>query len=319
VKRVLSYKKTIVAIVLALVASAAYGLWQFTRPSASNYRALTVTRGDIAIVVMATGIIQPSNRLEIKPPIAGRTEEILVREGDTVRRGQVLAWMSSSERAALIDAARSKGPDELQRWEDLYRPTPVIAPIDGMVILRNAEPGKTFQSQDAVLVMSDRLIIRAQVDETDIAQVKLRQKVRITLDAYADKPIDGTVDQIAFEAKTVNNVITYEVDVLPEKIPAYMRSGMTANVSFVVDARRDVVLVSAEAVLTQGKRVEVLRPAPDPEGKPVAQEVELGVSDGRRTEVLKGLVAGDVVLAPQALKPTKSAGSSPLVPSRTRR
>lgn len=48
-----------------------------------------VTRGDIELSVLTTGDVRPRNRLEIKPPIPGRAEEILVREGDVVRKGQI--------------------------------------------------------------------------------------------------------------------------------------------------------------------------------------------------------------------------------------
>jgi len=307
----LTYKKTLAAVLLMLVVGGAYGIWRYTAEPAPAYRELTITRGDIDVTVLATGVVQPSNRLEIKPPIAGRVEQVLVNEGQHVRRGQVLAWMSSSERAALIDAARAKGPEELKRWEELYRPTPIIAPIDGTIILRNAEPGQTFQVQDAMLAMSDHLIVRAQVDETDIALIKLRQPARITLDAYADKPIDGTVDEIAFEAKTVNNVTTYGVDVLPKNVPPFMRSGMTANISFIVTSRRDVLVVPAEAVQTRQGRSRVLVAAERAEDKPMLREVELGASDGRRTEVLAGLHEGDKVLAPQIPKSARASGSSP--------
>ncbi len=106
----LTYKKTLAAVLLMLVVGGAYGIWRYTAEPAPAYRELTITRGDIDVTVLATGVVQPSNRLEIKPPIAGRVEQVLVNEGQHVRRGQVLAWMSSSERAALIDAARAKGP-----------------------------------------------------------------------------------------------------------------------------------------------------------------------------------------------------------------
>ncbi len=162
-----------------------------------------------------------------------------------------------------------------------------------------------------MLAMSDHLIVRAQVDETDIALIKLRQPARITLDAYADKPIDGTVDEIAFEAKTVNNVTTYGVDVLPKNVPPFMRSGMTANISFIVTSRRDVLVVPAEAVQTRQGRSRVLVAAERAEDKPMLREVELGASDGRRTEVLAGLHEGDKVLAPQIPKSARASGSSP--------
>ncbi len=314
----LRYKKTLALLIVAAVAAIAYMLWGSSKKPVDSYRALPVTRGDIAITVLATGVVQPANRLEIKPPIPGRVEQVLVKEGQNVRRGQVLAWMSSTERAALIDAARAKGPEELKRWEELYRPTPIIAPIDGTIILRNAEPGQTFQSQDAVLVMSDRLIVRAQVDETDIAKIKLRQSARITLDAYSDKPIDGVVDHIAFEAKTVNNVITYEVDVQPQRIPSFMRSGMTANVSFAIDSRRGVLLLPAEAVQTRDGTTRVTVAPASPDDRPTERDITIGIGDGRRVEVLTGVSEGERVLAPQRLQAGQSGGSSPFIPGRRR-
>ena len=67
--------------------------------------------------------------MEIKPPIAGRIEKLLVDEGDDVTSGQILGWMSSTDRAAILDAARAQGPEESKRWEDAYKPTPIVAPL----------------------------------------------------------------------------------------------------------------------------------------------------------------------------------------------
>src|SRR5262249_54993338 len=147
------------------------------------------------------------------------------------KKGQVMAWMSSTERAALLDAASARGEDELKQWEELYRPTPILAPIPGTVIARNVESGQTFTVSDAVLTMSDRLTVKAQVDETDIAQIALKQRASIVLDAYPQEKLDAIVDQIAYDAKTVNSVTTYVVDVLPRNTPKFMRSSMTANVT----------------------------------------------------------------------------------------
>lgn len=316
--KVLQYKKTIAAALLLIAGVGGVYLWRASSDSAPAYREVRVTRGDIELSVLATGVVQPRNRLEIKPPIAGRVDEVLADEGQHVRKGQVLAWMSSSERAALLDAARAKGADELRRWEELYRATPVIAPLDGTLILRNAEPGQTFAATDAVFVMSDRLTVRASVDETDIAQVKLHQRASVTLDAYPETTLSGAVDQIAFDSKTVNNVTTYEVSVLPQKVPAFMRSGMTVNVSFDVRTKRDVLVVPAEAVLTRERETYVLMPAGE-RAAPREQPVQVGLSDGRRSEVLAGLADGDVVLVSGPLKLGKTNDrSSPLTPFRRR-
>lgn len=122
--------------------------------------------GSIQVSITSTATVQPQNRLEIKPPINGRIEQIMVSEGDTVKTGQMLALMSSTERAALLDAAKSQGPDVIKYWEEVYKPTPLLSPIDGDVIVSKDYPGQTITSADVVMVLSDHLIVQAQVDET---------------------------------------------------------------------------------------------------------------------------------------------------------
>ncbi|RLI00640.1 efflux RND transporter periplasmic adaptor subunit, partial [Candidatus Bathyarchaeota archaeon] len=167
------------------------------------YREIHPFYGDICVTVSTTGIVEPQNRVEIKPPIAGRIEEILGKEGDKVKKGDVLCLMSSTERAALLDAAHLKGEKELKYWEEVYKSTPLIAPIDGQVIVRAVEPGQTVTVNDTILVLSDRLIVKAQVDETDIGKVKLGQRAVITLDAYPDIKVEARVNHISYESKII--------------------------------------------------------------------------------------------------------------------
>jgi len=307
----------------AVLAVAAAAWWWSTRgPETPAYRVVKAERGDMDITVLATGVAQPRNRLEIKPPIPGRIESVLVEEGQWVKRGTVLAWMSSTERAALMDAARGKGPEEVARWEELYRATPILAPIDGSLILRKVEPGQSFTSNDAVFVMSDRLIVVAQVDETDIGQVRLNQAARLELDAYPGQSFDGKVSQIAFDSKTVNNVTTYEVDVLPKKIPSFMRSGMTANVTFRIQTRKDILLVPSNAIRVRDGRSFVTRPDPENPGRTTEQEIEVGLTDGKRTEVQSGLEEGDSLLIARLKSGSRNGdkkSSNPFMPSRKRK
>ncbi len=317
-------KKLLAAgLVLALIGGGlAYRSFTTSNDAVASYKEHRVSKDEIAVTILSTGTVQPENRVEIKPPIAGRVEKVLADEGRYVRKGEVLAWMSSTERAALLDAASARGPEELKQWEEMYRPTPILAPINGRVIHRNVESGQTFAPTDAIFVMSDRLTVKAQVDETDIAQIKLRQKGVITLDAYPREKIPATVDQIAYEAKTVNNVTTYIVDVLPEKAPETMRSGMTANVSFEVESRKDALVVPAEALKMEKGRTTVLvaGKAPGPQYKDaVEKEIRTGINDGKKYELLSGLSEGDVILAPVFRLPADkgaAGGASPFSPMR---
>lgn len=300
------------AVIFAVVGVGIYFWTQKRGESQVSYRSVKAERGEIRISILSTGTVQPENRLEIKAPVAGRVDRVLVKEGQKVARGQILAWLSSTERAALLDAARSSGTDELKRWEDLYRATPLVAPISGTIILRSIEPGQTFSNTDAVLVMSDHLTVKAQVDETDIAQVKLKQPATIVLDAYPGSDIPGEVDQIAFEAKTVNNVTTYVVDVLPKTPPEFMRSGMTANVTFNLQTKSGILVVPAEAVSSKDG-LQTVKVA-GPKGQPVDTRIETGITDGKQIEVISGLDEGTSVLIPQMSSGKKSQTNNPFAP-----
>jgi len=271
--------------------------------------------GSIRLTISTTGTVQPQNRLEIKPPISGRIEKILVREGDRVRNGQTIASMSSTERAALLDAAQAKGPEAVQYWEEVYRPTPLLAPIGGEVIVRAVEPGQTVTANDVVLVLSDRLIVKAQVDETDIGKVKRKQPARISLDAYPQILVHAVVDHISYESKIVNNVTMYEVDILPQRVPGVFRSGMSANVDIIEETKNNVLLLPREAV-QQGAEGSFVLIRGAKNGKIVRQPIERGIADEESIEILSGLTTEDRIVIKTAIAPARkrSGKSSPFLP-----
>lgn len=270
--------------------------------------------GDIVLTVTTTGVVEPQNRLEIKPSISGRIEEILVREGDRVRAGGILAWMSSTERAALMDAARSRGGGELEYWEDVYKKTPIISPIDGEVIVRPVEPGQTVTASDVVLVLSDRLVVSAQFDETDIGRVKIGQKAFVTLDAYPDITLDGAVDHIAYESEIINNVTIYDVDILLKETPGILRSGMSVSVEVIENTKKDVITVPSGVIHYDGERQFVL--VRDERGKIVERDITAGLNNDKSAEVVSGLTAEDVVIIQGAtyMPEKNNSGTSPFMP-----
>lgn len=258
---------------------------------------VAVTKGTIRAQIPATGDVEPRNRLEIKPPVAGRVETVLVKEGENVTKGQTLAWMSSSDRAALLDAARAKGTAEYKRWLDIYKPAPIVAPLDGFIIQKNIEPGQTVTAADAVLVMADKLIVKAQVDETDISNIKLNQPVNVELDAYPGQGIKGKVEHIAYESKVINNVTIYEVDIIPETVPSFFRSGMSATVNFIRDEKADVLLLPLKAIKKIGDKVYVFKSGVSSE-KPSALQIKTGLENTSHIEVVSGLKEGEKVVVP---------------------
>ncbi len=272
--------------------------------------------GTIRVLISATGTVLPYNRLEIKPEISGRVEEVLVKEGQRVRKGQILAWMSSTERAALIDAARSQDPASVRYWEQAYKPIPIVAPITGTVIVRAVEPGQTATNAAAILVLSDRLIVKADVDETDIGRVRVGQRVIIGLDAYPDVEVKGRVDQIEYESKVVNNVTMYQVNIVPDKVPEIFRSGMSADISIVEETKNNALLLPNEAVFIENQKDYVWVKTPK-EGLE-KREIRAGVSDDQNIEVRAGVTVNDriAIKAPGTLSLESRQGGNPFMPTR---
>jgi macrolide-specific efflux system membrane fusion protein len=298
-------------VLAVAIGGASYALTHRTKIQKITYHEDTVVKDDFTQTIVSTGAVAPENRLDIKPPVAGRMDQLLVVEGQQVKQGQVLAWVSSNERAAMLDSARAEGPESLKQWQTYYKATPIYAPIDGIIILQNIWPGQTFATTDAILTMSDRLTVKAQVDETDIAKIVLGQIAEITLDAYPNEKIAAKVVHTAFDAKTVNSVTTYIVDVLPTKVPRHMLSGMTANVTFILKSIPDALMIPNEAVQTENG-ITCVRVKPEsPELPAKCVPVTLGPSTEGDTVVMNGLVEDQTILIPD-LKPVpaKNADAS---------
>ena len=290
------------------------------KPSKETTREIKPVVGTIQTTITSTATVQPQNRLEIKPPINGRIDAILVKEGELVKAGQTLVWMSSTDRAALLDAARARGPEAMKYWEDVYKATPLISPIDGEVIVSQDEPGQIVTSTEAVVVLSDRLIVQAQVDETDIGGIRIGQDVTISLDAYPQIIVKGRVDHIYYESKIVNNVTIYQVDIVPDTVPQAFRSGMTATVNIAEKTKEEVLIIPLEAVKRTKDGAHVLVKAGLGK-KPAERKVELGLADEKNVEVLSGISETDrIIVTSQKYTPSTEVkgGTNPLMPFRRR-
>jgi membrane fusion protein, macrolide-specific efflux system len=301
------------AVLLALLGLGGWKLYKkLSHRSRGENRLVEASEGPIEETIDATGSVLPLNRVEIKPPIGGRIDQLIVDEGDKVKVGQILAWMSSTDRAAILDAARAHGPEALKHWQDAYKPTPVMAPLDGVIILKNVVVGQTVDPTVVTYAMSDYLIVIAQVDESDIGRVKIGMPARITLDSYPDKVDDGKVFDILYEGKNVSNVIQYGVKIRLNKTPAYYRSQMSANISFIVRKKEDALLLPAVAVReTAAGTKQVL--VPDGDEGPQPRTVTTGIESGDKIEILSGLQEGDQVYLSQGrYVPQQPPASSPL-------
>lgn len=267
-------------------------------------------RGDMKVTIQATGGVEPKNKVVILPPVAGRVDKILVDEGMTVKSGQVIAWMSSTNRAALLDFAMTKSKEEVKKLEEAYLPTPVIAPVTGLIVKKSVVSGQTVNQTTTLFEMSDILIVRAQVDETDISKIKMGMVAEVTVDAYPGNVFRAEVTKIAHQSDLVNNVNIYSVELTLIKKDAQLRSGMTANIDFILEEKNDVIRLPVWALSgSDGKRADVFN------ADGTIRHLTLGISDGKFAEVTAGVTENEKVFVKPLKIDQDQLGKSPFMPS----
>ena len=132
--------------------------------------------------------------------------------------------------------------------------TQIYAPIDGVVVERNVEPGQTvaasMSTPQLFLIANDlaELEILASVDESDIGLIKDGQEARFTVQAYPDATFSGTVRQVRLQSAVQENVVNYTVVVSVENLDGRLLPGMTATVDFVVERVENVTKVPNAAI-----------------------------------------------------------------------
>ncbi len=192
--------------------------------------------------------------------------------------------------------------------------TEIKAPVDGIVISKSVEVGQTvaasFETPEIFLVAEDltKMQIEASVVEADIAKVKEGQKVRFTVDSYADDYFYGTVTQVRNEATTTSNVVTYTVVIGIDNTDMKLKPGMTANVEIITAEEKDVMLVPNQALRfyiddsDKAKRYKDRGVWIIKNGHPERVTVKIGVSDDDNTQILEStLKIGDEVIVSKEL------------------
>ena len=197
----------------------------------------------------------------------------------------------------------------------------ITSPIDGVVLSKDVEEGQTvassFSTPTLFTIAQDLTDMRviADIDEADIGNVKEGQNVTFTVDAFPNDVFHGNVTQVRQEATEENNVVTYEVVISAPNKDLKLKPGLTANVTVNTLERTDVLSVRSKALRFTptedilGKSYKIV----DCNGKNKlwtlegntlkAHNVNIGATDGSRTEIISGLSKGTkVVLSMTELK-----------------
>jgi len=221
--------------------------------------------------------------------------------------------------AALGQVAQTKAA--LRAAEVNLSYTTIVSPIDGIVVSRAVDVGQTvaasFQAPTLFTLAEDlrKMQVDTSVAEADVGKLVPGMTATFTVDAWPGERFTGAVRQIRNAPQTVQNVVTYDAVIDVPNPEVRLRPGMTANVTFVVAERKDVVKLPNAALrfkpppsLFEGPdAIASAPPAAPPEGrrtvwvlrqgKPVPVDVKAGLTDGVTTELVEGdLAPGDKIV-----------------------
>lgn len=190
----------------------------------------------------------------------------------------------------------------------------ITSPIDGIIISKAVEEGQTvaasYSTPTLFTIAQDLTDMRviADVDEADIGEVEVGQRVSFTVDAYPGETFEGKVTQVRLEATTESNVVTYEVVISASNKDLKLKPGLTANVTIFTLERNNIVSVPTKALhftptkemLNPGEKIEDCQGAHKVwvrEGKTLkAYAVKTGITNGTRTQIVSGVKEGAEVI-----------------------
>ena len=194
----------------------------------------------------------------------------------------------------------------LKQLEEQLSYTDIESPIDGVVLSRDVEMGDAVSSilvlgSSATLVMTlgdtSSVYVKGKVDESDIGKVYLGQPARIKVESFKDKTFNGVVTKISPMGVEKDNVTTFEVRVSINNPGGELKAEMTANAEIILEEHKSVLQIPEGAIIyDKDKKASVEVPDASAKDGKKKMAVNIGISNGAKTELLSGLKEGDQVV-----------------------
>lgn len=211
----------------------------------------------------------------------------------------------------------------LSAAQDRLRYTQLLSPLDGVIISRGIEPGEmvtpgvqaTYEGLPLLTVANlSALIVKVNLNQIDVAKVKLGQAVTLTLDALPGKTYKATITKVAPAAVTPKATDKDPVDYFPveatlAEVDGEIKPGMSADTRIHIETKPQILALPIEAILKEsGKSFATRVVTTAGKEKTEKVEVNVGVRNDRDVEIVSGLAEGDRVV----IRPAPSTPNEPL-------
>ncbi|MCP3470284.1 efflux RND transporter periplasmic adaptor subunit [Bradyrhizobium sp. CCGUVB1N3] len=232
-------------------------------------------------------------------------------EAIAIAEAERLMAEANLENAQAVVEQKQAALDQAQL--DLDR-TVLRAPIDGIIINRDVNPGQTvavsLEAKTLFKIVNDlhEMEVHGKIDEADVGQLKVGQTAKFTVDSFPDRTFSGRVLQIRKSPDVVQNVVTYTTIVSAPNPELLLLPGMTAQLRIVVSDTGEVLKIPGHALRFQPAEAGSRSPrrsqaesasskalatvwAVGDDGQPSPIAVKLGATDDNGAELLEGQLA----------------------------
>lgn len=263
---------------------------QTTPVTTMTQKTVTVTRGDIQLVVTGSGQIAAESQVDLKPVAAGDAIEVTsvaVKNDQEVKRGQLIATIDSEDalrdvrqaelslKSAKIKmqqtakeyAARNEDETLVRRAQELavtqqelalqksyakLADYSIRAPFDGIVTGLDVDGGDTIsQSSIVASVITKEMKAVITLNEVDAVKIHIGDRVDLGFNALPDRVVSGTVAKVDTIGTISQGVVSYSAEVSLDEQMSILRPGMSVTATIIVAEKQDVVLVPNEALSYQ--------------------------------------------------------------------
>ncbi len=222
----------------------------------------TLPMGETVTVATADGVVLGTGTLEVNKPMAvssygGTIESVRTEVGKTVKRADTLFKLTDSPITLTLEnlrLQRESANKSLEEAKEKRENLIVIAPCDGTIATLNVSEGDEITDGTLIgsILEGEDMNLTIAVDELDVVEVAVGQKVKITVDALSDAEMDGEVYKIAPVGSNSGGVTTYDVELTFDAAGSGVRSGMNATGEITVASADDTLYVPVEALMTIG-------------------------------------------------------------------
>ncbi|MBL4809596.1 MAG: efflux RND transporter periplasmic adaptor subunit [Phycisphaerales bacterium] len=233
------------------------------------------------------------------------------------------AYLNAQSSKAFIEASIEQAQARIEQAEKDLENTIISSPINGVITSLNTEVGETVivgttnNPGSIIMEIADlsEMLLKAAVDEANIAPVAIGQEAKIFVNAYTDRKYHGTIQRIGLKRQVAGDGTgTFEVEILMDLSEGEtLYSGLSASTDIIVEHFYDAMIVPSQAVVD--RRIEDLpkeiREGSDiidlnktftrivyivVDGKTVATPVKVGPSDLTQTVITEGLTKDDILV-----------------------